>query len=162
MKTLKTFLVEVGDSRKPYRFTFKVDFSGHHGSDYIGRFTTDSGIRYTMNALAANPRIFGMTIGFSLRGEFGDKLNITNAGVSDMFRIMATVIAFAKKSVVALKKTHDIDVDKIYFTASGNDKFGENDPKKDKQRLKLYMAFIKKEMKIKQIQKEGNRVVVTI
>jgi len=89
-----------------------------------------------------------MSIDFSSGGGY-DSHVVTNRG--EMYRVMATIVALAKKIV---KKNKNIK--SLSFTGSKNR--GDN----DNRRNNLYMAYIKKHVKAKNIEDDGNRIVVDL
>ena len=89
-----------------------------------------------------------MSIDFSSGGGY-DSHVVTNRG--EMYRVMATIVALAKKIV---KKNKNIK--SLSFTGSKNR--GDN----DLRRNNLYMAYIKKHVKAKNIEDDGNRIVVDL
>lgn len=154
MKTLKTFLTEIGNSRRPYRFTFhKV------GDLAYGLFTTDAGIDYRMSALIMS-NSYTLMIDFQADGDAS--LAVTDSGMSDAFRIMATMIEFTKRSIQAARSYDNKTITVVRFEANGTNKFGREDKKKDAQRQKLYVAFAKKELNVKKIKIRPHRVELTL
>lgn len=149
MKTLNDFLLmEIGDSRKPY--AYKIKFGRQVKN---GKMVPDK-IRATFRAVAGDFRVFfweqrhlaGHSFEVGFEGPDGEKL--TDAGIASAFRIIATMIAIIKDVIKQFPAHYDgAEVSQISFKSSEHGKSGFNDSKASKQRLKLYNAFVKHELR---------------
>ena len=156
MKHLKLFeelINEIGDAgAKPYKWKW-MD----------GRFTsysqckTDSGLTYKVNTEIDDRS--RLNHGLVLTIEYGvesiwsksytvDYEVVTNRG--ELFRIMATVVDIVK---TFMKKYPEVEY--IEFEGSKNEAG-------DQRRNKLYMAYIKKHLKPKDIEDDGNTITVKL
>jgi hypothetical protein len=155
MKTFKQYVLnEVGNSRNPYPFRLDGDFEttiDRTINDY--RFTSDSNYRYRatvwVRGTASNA---ALVVVFSTveRSE-----HLTNAGLSDAFRVVATVIDIAKDAIKRYKKGN-VNIKRVVFESS---KWGAGSGISDKAgrgREKLYTAFIRKELDVAKIDTAKN------
>ena len=157
MKHLKLFeelINEIGDaSAKPYKWRWT---DGRFTS--YSEFKTDSGLKYQVNTEIEDRRDFNH--GLVLSVEYGVEVEteqgnqsvdyklVTNRG--ELFRVMATVVDIVK---AFMKKYPEVEY--IEFEGSKN-KAG------DQRRNKLYMAYIKKHIKSKSIEDDGNTITVEL
>lgn len=156
MKHLKLFeelINEIGDAgAKPYKWKW---MDGRFTS--YAQFKTDSGLTYKVNTEIDDRRDFNH--GLVLEIEYGienktsksytvDYEVVTNRG--ELFRVMATVVDIVK---AFMKKYPEVEY--IEFEGSKN-RDG------DQRRNKLYMAYIKKHIKSKSIEDDGNTITVEL
>ena len=157
MKHLKLFeelINEIGDaSAKPYKWR-RLD----RRSDTYYIFTTDSGLEYQVMTELSGAYLPGD--GNTLTVEYGvevitkqgnksvDYELVTNRG--ELFRIMATVVDIVQEFM----KKHP-EIERIEFEGSKN-KAG------DQRRNKLYMQYVKKHLKPKSIEDDGNSIIVEL
>ena len=156
MKHLKLFeelINEIGDAgAKPYKWKW---MDGRFTS--YAQFKTDSGLTYKVNTEIDDRR--NLNHGIVLEIEYGieDKTSksspvnyeiVTNRG--ELFRVMATVVDIVK---AFMKKYPEVEY--IEFEGSKN-RDG------DQRRNKLYMAYIKKHIKSKSIEDDGNTITVEL
>lgn len=155
MKYLKLFeelINEIGDaSAKPYKhkLQLKNKFREYH------EFETDLGTPYEVT--------FEFSEDFSKQGEwtnveisfgtlmYGSLNNVVVTNKGELFRVMATIVDMTKK---VLKKNKNIK--SLSFTGSKNR--GDN----DRRRNNIYMAYIKKHLKAKNVEDDGNEITVEI
>ena len=157
MKHLKLFeelINEIGDaSAKPYKWKWT-----NPNYRTYSTFKTDSGLQYEVNTdIVDNTDWDG---GVELTIEYGvdtkassgatttDYKVVTNRG--EMFRVMATIVDIVK---TLLKKRPDVEF--LEFQGSKN-KDG------DQRRNKLYMAYINKHLKPKNIEDDGTTITVEL
>ena len=156
MKHLKLFeelINEIGDAgAKPYEWKW---MDGRFTS--YAQFKTDSDLTYKVNTEIEDRRDFNH--GLVLVIEYGvenkksksytvDYEVVTNRG--ELFRIMATVVDIVK---AFMKKYPEVEY--IEFEGSKNETG-------DQRRNKLYMAYIKKHLKPKDIEDDGNTITVKL
>lgn len=152
MKHVKLFeelINEIGDGgAKKYKTVFreeKEDYEIHdfktETQDYQVYF--DFQEDYTKEEVSKE-----MVIEFSVKGGY-DSHTVTNKG--EMYRVMATIVDLSKK---IMKRRKNIDV--ISFTGSKNK--GSN----DRRRNNLYMAYLKKHLKPKDIEDDGTTIRVEL
>lgn len=161
MKTYKEFLTEIGNSRRPYKFKW---YASNHNS-FEGTFTADSGIKYDVafwiEQMNRKPG-FLITFVTNTHSEF-----VTNAGISEAFRVVATIIAMTKDAIDKAYLELDIDIKVIRWE---NSKWGDmktqnrDDHKAARARKKLYTAFAKKELGAKRVKEmsAGDRSYVEL
>ena len=155
MKHIKLFeevINEIGDaSAKPYKHKLqqKNDFREYH------EFETDLGTPYEVT--------FEFSEDFSKEGEwtnveisfgtlmYGNLNNVVVTNKGELFRVMATIVDMTKK---VLKKNKNIK--SLSFTGSKNR--GDN----DRRRNNIYMAYIKKHLKAKNVEDDGNEITVEL
>ena len=154
MKHLKLFeelINEIGDaSAKPYKWR-RLD----RRSDTYYIFTTDSGLEYQVmtefgsgedrNTLLIE---YGVEVITKQGNKSVDYELVTNRG--EMFRIMSTIVDIVQEF---MKKNPGIEY--IEFEGSKN-KAG------DQRRNKLYMQYVKKHLKPKSIEDDGNSIIVEL
>ena len=154
MKHLKLFeelINEIGDAgAKPYKWR-RMD--RRYDTYYI--FTTESGLEYQVmtefgsgedrNTLLIE---YGVEVITKQGNKSIDYELVTNRG--EMFRIMSTIVDIVQEF---MKKNPGIEY--IEFEGSKN-KAG------DQRRNKLYMAYIKKHLKPKSIEDDGNSIIVEL
>jgi hypothetical protein len=83
--------------------------------------------------------------------ENGDLNNVVVTNKGELFRVMATIVDLTKK---VLKKNKNIK--SLSFTGSKNK--GDN----DRRRNNIYMAYIKKHLKAKNVEDDGNQIIVDL
>ena len=154
MKHLKLFeelINEIGDAgAKPYKWR-RMD--RRYDTYYI--FTTDSGLEYQVmtefgsgedrNTLLIE---YGVEVITKQGNKSIDYELVTNRG--ELFRIMATVVDIVQEFM----KKHP-EIERIEFEGSKN-KAG------DQRRNKLYMQYVKKHLKPKSIEDDGNSIIVEL
>lgn len=155
MKHVKLFeelINEIGDaSAKPYKHKLQQK---NHFREYH-EFETDLGTSYEVT--------FEFSEDFSKEGEWtnveisfgtvedGDLNNVIVTNKGELFRVMATIVDMTKK---VLKKNKNIK--SLSFTGSKNR--GDD----DKRRNNIYMAYIKKHLKAKNVEDDGNQITVDL
>ncbi len=154
MHTFEQYLTEIGDSNRPYKFNFmsirQLDPKHQPGIVAgVATFHADiSKFKITLNTETPDTSWAATSIEtdvvFSKMGG-PDDLDVTNAGLNQAFRIMATVIAATKFYVLEVNKRFGIKIENITFESSDQIKGQRGSDKKSGQRTKLYMAFIKKQ-----------------
>ena len=154
MKHLKLFeelINEIGDAgAKPYKWR-RMD--RRYDTYYI--FTTDSGLEYQVmtefgsgedrNTLLIE---YGVEVITKQGNKSIDYELVTNRG--EMFRIMSTIVDIVQEFM----KKHP-EIERIEFEGSKN-KAG------DQRRNKLYMQYVKKHLKPKSIEDDGNSIIVEL
>ena len=154
MKHLKLFeelINEIGDAgAKPYKWR-RMD--RRYDTYYI--FTTDSGLEYQVmtefgsgedrNTLLIE---YGVEVITKQGNKSVDYELVTNRG--EMFRIMSTIVDIVQEFM----KKHP-EIERIEFEGSKN-KAG------DQRRNKLYMQYVKKHLKPKSIEDDGNSIIVEL
>tara|TARA_B100001093_G_scaffold341800_1_gene326576 strand:- start:2373 stop:3500 length:1128 start_codon:yes stop_codon:yes gene_type:complete len=146
-------LNEIGDaSAKPYkhRLQKKSKFYEYH------EFETDLGTKYEVTLdfhedMSKEGEWTVVTIHFGIIDEDGylSSTVVTNKG--ELFRVMATIVDLTKK---VLKKNKNIK--SLEFTGAKNN--GDD----DRRRNNLYMAYIKKQLKAKNVEDDGNQITVEL
>jgi hypothetical protein len=155
MKHVKLFeelINEIGDaSAKPYKHKLqqKNDFREYH------EFETDLGTPYEVTFdfdedMTKKEEWTVVDISFGTI-EDGNLNNVVVTNRGEMFRVMATIVDMTKK---VLKKNKNIK--SLSFTGSKNR--GDN----DKRRNNFYMAYIKKHLKAKNVEDDGNQIIVDL
>ena len=155
MKHVKLFeelINEIGDaSAKPYKHKLQLK----NPTREYHEFETDLGTNYEVT--------FEFQEDFSKEGEWtvveisygtikdGNLNNVVVTNKGEMFRVMATVVDMTKK---ILKKNKNIK--SLTFTGSKNK--GDN----DRRRNNIYMAYIKKHVRAKNIEDDGNQITVDL
>lgn len=152
MKYVKLFeelINEIGDAgAKQYKTKVKIKTSNYELHTFKTE-TEDYEVTFDFQEdWSKDEEWIEMSIDFSSGGGY-DSHVVTNRG--EMYRVMATIVALAKKIV---KKNKNIK--SLSFTGSKNR--GDN----DLRRNNLYMAYIKKHVKAKNIEDDGNRIVVDL
>ena len=151
MKHLKLFeelINEIGDAgAKPYKWR-RMD--RRYDTYYI--FTTDSGLEYQVMTELGSEETLTVEYGVEVTTKQGNKSIdyelVTNRG--ELFRIMATVVDIVQEF---MKKNPEVKY--IEFEGSKN-KAG------DQRRNKLYMQYVKKHLKPKSIEDDGNSIIVEL
>ncbi len=155
MKHVKLFeelINEIGDAgAKPYKWKWMDPKYTTYS-----KFKTDSGLKYQVNTeIDDRSRInhgLVLTIEYGIEngGQYStvDYEVVTNRG--ELFRIMATVVDIVK---AFMKKYPEVEY--IEFEGSKNET-------EDQRRNKLYMAYIKKHLKPKDIEDDGNTITVEL
>ena len=151
MKHLKLFeelINEIGDAgAKPYKWR-RMD--RRYDTYYI--FTTDSGLEYQVMTELGSGETLTVEYGVEVTTKQGNKSIdyelVTNRG--ELFRIMATVVDIVQEF---MKKNPEVKY--IEFEGSKN-KAG------DQRRNKLYMQYVKKHLKPKSIEDDGNSIIVEL
>jgi hypothetical protein len=157
MKAFSQYLNEIGDSRKPYPYTLKVNIFDR-ATWGEAEFKSDSKQNYSVDLYVRNGS--GMLIvSFKANQEF----NTTNAGLPEAFRVMATVIKASKEFIDILWKEHEIKLKYLtYETATVGKNSDDLSYKKLNQRNKLYLAFIKKELPGAKISQSDEYTKITL
>tara|TARA_Y100000593_G_scaffold86100_1_gene164195 strand:- start:607 stop:1077 length:471 start_codon:yes stop_codon:yes gene_type:complete len=155
MKYIKLYeehINEIGDAgAKPYKW----EYEGR--SKEYSSFTTDSGLKYLVQMEAEEDytkdgeyQVLRIEYGVEDQKDYGVDYNkVTNRG--EMFRVMATVTQIAKE---VIKENPAIKA--IEFSGSKNK--GMN----DQRRNNFYMAYIKKHLKVKDIDFDGNTYIIEL
>ena len=155
MKYIRLFeeqINEIGDaSAKPYKWKY-LGRSKEYSS-----FTTDSGLKYLVQMETEEDytklddyQILKIEYGVENQKDYGVDYNkVTNRG--EMFKVMATVTQITKD---VLKENPAIKA--IEFTGS------KNKGMDDQRRNKFYMAYVKKHLKAKDIEFDGNTYTIEI
>lgn len=156
MKHLKLFeelINEIGDAgAKPYKWKW---LDGRFTS--YAQFKTDSGLKYQVNTEIDDRRDFNhglvLTIEYGIENKTSKSYSVdyevvTNRG--ELFRVMATVVDIVK---TFMKKYPEVEY--IEFEGSKNEDG-------DQRRNKLYMQYIKKHLKPKSIEDDGNIITVEL
>jgi hypothetical protein len=154
MKTLKEFrqLNEIGDGTKPYKWRLVKANTAHGAGEenvfYVYKFKADDGKEFTVGIDATvffrgqrlesdtEIRSHELDVTF-MTAQTG--VDATGSGTEQMFRVMTTVTDIVKDCMKREKKRGKVTY--ITFTTGGKDE-------KNKQgKLKLYSAYIKKNLK---------------
>ena len=151
IKLYEELINEIGDaSSKPYKWKWM-------GRTFeYAEFTTDSGIRYEVS-MYREEDYTQMDTYEIMRIEYGVETisgqlsytQLTNEG--ELYKVMATVTDIVK---TALKK--HTDVKQLEFSGS-KDKGVD-----DQRRNKLYTAYVKRQLKAKDIWSDGNTITVEL
>jgi hypothetical protein len=155
MKYIKLFeelINEIGDAgAKPYKWRW-IDRSYNNYSI----FTTDSGLEYQVITQLSGDNFYddGETLSIEYgvkdgnKSRFFDYTLVTNRG--ELFRVMATIVDIIQEF---MKKNPGIEY--IEFEGSKNEDG-------DQRRNKLYMQYIKKHLKPKKVEDDGNKITVKL
>ena len=155
MKHLKLFeelINEIGDaSAKPYKYKLQQKNKFREYYD----FETDLDTKYEVTfdfyedmSKEGEWTVVNISFGIIEDGYLNNVV-VTNEG--DIFRVMATIVDITKK---VLKKNKKIK--SLAFTGSKNR--GDN----DRRRNNIYMAYIKKHLKAKNVEDDGNEIIVDL
>lgn len=149
IKLFEDFLNEIGDGgAKKYKTVFSEETKEHE----IHKFKTETQDYQVYFEFQEDWTREGesleMVIEFSVNGGY-DSHVVTNKG--EMYRVMATIVDLSKK---ILKRRKNINV--ISFTGSKNK--GTNDTRRNN----LYMAYMKKQLKPKNIEDDGNTIRIEL
>lgn len=156
MKHLKLFeelINEIGDaSAKPYkhRLQKKTESYEYH------EFETDLGTKYEVTLdfhedMSKEGEWTVLTIHFGVIDEDGYLTSTVVTNKGELFRVMATIVDLTKK---VLKKNKNIK--SLEFTGAKNKGVNDN------RRNNIYMAYIKKHLKVKNIEDDGNQITVDL
>lgn len=161
MKTFSEYMLsEIGDSSEkyPYRILQKLDTK----YKMVARFKTAT---YDYEILWEYlGTVTTLTVSFRVINKYGNiSWNATNAGISDAFKIVSTVIEATKEKIKTLYRKNDIKIRTVSFSGVDLSKSGEQpSAKKSDQRVALYLAFLKKQFgmgDIKILKHNGTTVV---
>lgn len=156
MKHIKLFeelINEIGDAgAKPYKhkLQLKNKFREYH------EFETDLGTKYEValdfhEDMSKEGEWTVLTISFGIIDKEGYLNNVVVTNKGEMFRVMATIVDLTKN---VIKKNKNIK--SLEFTGSKNK--GDN----DRRRNNIYMAYIKKHLKAKNVEDDGNQITVDL
>jgi hypothetical protein len=149
VKLFEDFLNEIGDGgAAKYKTLIKIKENEHEVHTFKTE-TQDYQVYFEFQEdWTREGESLEMLIEFSVNGG-KDSHIVTNKG--EMYRVMATIVDLSKK---ILKRRKNIHV--ISFTGSKNK--GSN----DKRRNNLYMAYMKKHLKPKNIEDDGNTIRIEL
>lgn len=165
MKTFEQYICEIGDSRNPFKYKLTIkpkkiahwsDEEGVYVQRGVAKFKTDQKLNYIQHMMISpEPRVKGYvyecSVDFAatnkIMGQDHASFDVVDAGLAHAFRVMATVVAATKEFVQKVWKKEGIKATEIAFDSDSSGKQGDSPhPRKQEQRNKLYIAFIKKEI----------------
>lgn len=149
IKLFESFVNEIGDGgSEKYKTVFREETKEHEIHTFDTE-TQDYQVYFEFHDFWFKGKSLpAMIIEFSVNGG-KDSHTITNKG--EMYRVMATIVDLSKK---ILKRRKNINV--ISFAGSKNK--GTN----DRRRNNLYMAYMKKQFKPKNIEDDGNTIRIEL
>ena len=161
---IKQIISEVGEgTAKPYGFSIVYDQRGKKGNVAyrLVSFTTEDGDKYevSMSAFWGDSRVAEkfdahLTIDFGIKeGGFLDTDTVVSKG--RLFKVMATIVKIARDFMDDLDyKEKGINTLRILPT--------KTEGEFDDRRANLYMAYIKRQLPISDINYDGDEIVATI
>ncbi|MAZ30840.1 MAG: hypothetical protein CMP57_01965 [Flavobacteriales bacterium] len=152
IKLFEELINEIGDaSAKPYKYKLQQKDQYHEYYD----FETDLDTKYEVTfdfhedwTKEGEWTVVNISFGIIEDGYLNNVV-VTNEG--DIFRVMATIVDMTKK---VIKKNKNIK--SLEFTGSKNR--GDN----DRRRNNIYMAYIKKHLKAKNVEDDGSQITVEL
>lgn len=148
MVKLLDLLKEIGEgSKEPYKYK-KVSSKDLDYSVFV--FTTEENVDYEMIINKHDHQIkktidyevefgIGKSISDKLRTKIDYKSTSKDTKTGNIYRIMATLVDIIKKEMVLDKQEHNHTLKSIHFSPTKEDE-------SDDRRLKLYTAYIQKQM----------------
>lgn len=146
MIKLGDILKEIGDAGSSVYGDLKPTLTTHdwltNGSYYKYEFTTESGLEYVVHivkSVVAYQKRPIMNTEFVVAFEVKGKEWETETNKGELYKVMATVVNFAKKVVESDKSMKDKTQKVIVFVPAKKEK-------EDNRRLNLYKAYVKKQI----------------
>jgi hypothetical protein len=143
---LTDILKEIGDASSTVYGDLEPTWANHdwltNNGYYKYEFTTESGLEYAVHILksvVAYEKRPVMTTEFIVAFEVKGRGWETETNKGELYKVMATVVNFAKKVVESDKSMKDKTQKVIVFVPAKKDK-------EDNRRLNLYMAYVKKQI----------------